>query len=125
MKHLTMSELEAGLAEIRQSPRDEGVLELIVRRPNVDVREVLNEGELDLEDGLIGDSWKHRGSSRTPDGKSHPETQLNIMNSRVAALVAQDRERWQLAGRSALPGPGPGCRKLAPRYSTIARLRCD
>ena len=98
VKHLTMAELEAGLDAIRQSPKDEGVLELIVRRPRSDEREVLQQGELDLVKGLVGDSWKMRSSSRTPDGSAHPEMQLNIMNSRVIALVAQDKDRWQLAG---------------------------
>ena len=46
-KHLTMAELEAGLDTIRQSPKHEGVITLIVRRPQVDSREVLEEGELD------------------------------------------------------------------------------
>jgi hypothetical protein len=98
VKHLTTEELEAGLDEIRRSPRDEGVLELIVRRPQVDAREVLEEGRLDPVAGLLGDSWRDRGSSRTPDGSPHPEMQLNIMNSRAIALVAQERDRWQLSG---------------------------
>jgi len=98
VKHLTKEELEAGLGEILLSPKDEGVLELIVRRPRVDEREVLEEGRLDLVEGLLGDSWKKRGSSRTPDGSAHPDMQLNVMNSRVLALVAQGRERWRLAG---------------------------
>jgi hypothetical protein len=97
-KHLTMAELEAGLEEIRQSPKDEGVLRLIVRRPRVDEREVLEEAELHPLEGLVGDSWKSRGSSRTSDGSSHPDMQLNIMNARVIALVAGDKDRWQLAG---------------------------
>jgi len=93
-----MEELEAGLEEIRRSPKDEGRLDLIVRRPRVDEREVLTEAELNLSEGLVGDNWKERGSSRTPDRTAHPEMQLNIMNSRVIALVAQSRERWPLAG---------------------------
>ncbi len=98
VKHLTTEELEAGLDVIRRAPKDEGVLELIVRRPQIDEREVMDEAELSLTDGLIGDSWNQRGSSRTPDGSPHPDCQLNIMNSRAAALVAQDKSRWQLAG---------------------------
>ena len=98
MKHLTTTELEAGLDDIRKSPKEEGVLNLIVRRPQVDEREVLDEGELDLHDGLTGDSWKYRPSSRTPDGSAHPDMQINIMNSRVIGLVAGDKDRWQLAG---------------------------
>jgi hypothetical protein len=98
VKHLTGEELEAGLGDILLSPRDAGVLELIVRRPCEDEREVLAEGELDLAGGLVGDSWRDRASSRTPDGSPHPDMQLNVMNSRVLALVARDKERWKLAG---------------------------
>jgi len=98
VRHLTMTELEAGLDEIRNAPKDGGLLQLIVRRPNVDQREMLEEAELHPAEGLVGDSWKQRPSSRTPDRSPHPELQLNIMNARVAALVAQDKGRWQLAG---------------------------
>jgi hypothetical protein len=98
VRHLTTAELEAGLDEIRRSPKDAGTLELIVRRPRVDEREVLEEAELDTSEGLVGDSWKERGSSRTPDGSAHPDMQLNVMNARAVALVAQDRGRWPLAG---------------------------
>lgn len=97
-EHVTMEVLEAGLATLRQSPKDEGVLELIVRRPQIGAREVLAEGALDLVEGLVGDNWRSRGSSRTADGTSHPDMQLNIMNARMIALVAQAKERWQLAG---------------------------
>ena len=98
VKHLTMAELEAGLDEIRRSPKDEGVVELIVRRPQINEREVLEEGELSLVEGLVGDTWIRRRSSSTPDGSPNPEMQINVMNSRVAALVAQSKERWPLAG---------------------------
>lgn len=98
MQPMTMAELEAGLDAIRQAPKQEGVLELIVCRPQVGAREVLETGELDLTQGLVGDNWKQRGSSLTPDGASHPDMQLNVMNARVIAMVAQAMDRWQLAG---------------------------
>jgi hypothetical protein len=98
IKHLTTEELERGLPQIRRSPRNDGALQMIVRRPQIDAREQLQEARLDLQEGLVGDNWRTRGSSRTPDGSAHPEMQINIMNARVAALVAQDRARWQLAG---------------------------
>jgi hypothetical protein len=97
-KHLTMEELEMGLDTIRLSPKNEGAIALIVRRPRIDAREVLEEGELDLVEGLVGDNWKVRGSSRTSDGSAHPGMQLNIMNARVIALVAGEKSRWPLAG---------------------------
>ena len=71
---------------------------MIVRRPGVDEREILEQGELDVAQGLLGDNWRLRGSSLMPDGSAHPDMQLTIMNSRVIALVASDRERWPLAG---------------------------
>jgi len=93
-----MDELQAGLDEIRRSPRDAGVLQLIVRRPQVDERELLEEGKLDPVEGLVGDNWRVRGSSQTGDGAAHPDMQLTIMNARVIALLAQTRDRWPLAG---------------------------
>jgi len=98
VRHLTTEELETGLNDIRRSPKHEGVLELIVRRPSIGEREVLAEGELDVAAGLVGDTWSKRGSNRSKDGLANPDMQLNVMNSRVIALVAQDRERWHLAG---------------------------
>jgi len=98
VKHLTMQELEAALDHLREAPKDEGVLHLIVCRPAVEERRVLDMAELDPLKGLIGDNWIVRGSSKTPNGGPHPEMQINIMNSRVTALVAQDKERWPLAG---------------------------
>jgi hypothetical protein len=97
-RHLTTIELEAALETIRSSPKDNGVLELIVRRPELGAREVLQEGELDPVAGLVGDSWSRRGSRRSADGGPHPEMQLNVMSTRVVALVAQEKERWPLAG---------------------------
>ena len=41
----TMEELEAGLENILQAPQNAGVLELIVRRPQIDARELLDAAE--------------------------------------------------------------------------------
>jgi MOSC domain-containing protein YiiM len=98
IKHLTQDELEAGLPEILASPRDSGAIKLIVQRPAVNERQSVESGELDVEQGLVGDNWKARGSGAMPDRSAHPDMQLTIMNARAAALVAQDPERWALAG---------------------------
>jgi hypothetical protein len=73
-------------------------VELIVRRPSVNEREVLAQGELNLDVGLVGDTWARRRSSSTPDGSPNPDMQINIMSARVIALVCPDRNRWPLAG---------------------------
>ncbi|HSF60365.1 MAG TPA: hypothetical protein VLA69_01600 [Gaiellaceae bacterium] len=94
--HVSAAELEAGLSEIERAPASEGTVELIVRRPAEGEREVLEEGELDLDEGLVGDRWS---SYARKDGEAaDPSTQLTLMNTRVIALVAPDRERWALAG---------------------------
>ncbi|MEM1174117.1 MAG: MOSC domain-containing protein [Pseudomonadota bacterium] len=98
VRHLDASELLAGLDHIRRSPADKGVVHMIVRRPETEQREVCESGRLDEAEGLLGDNWSARGSSRMPDGSAHPEMQLNIMNSRVVDLVAVTRDRWPLAG---------------------------
>jgi MOSC domain-containing protein YiiM len=141
----SLSELETQLDYIRQSPSDDGVLEMIVCRPAVDSRQMLFEAELDSERGLVGDSWLARGDYH--GGPPNPDTQLNIMNSRVVALLAQDRERWPLAGDQLYidldlsddnlpPGsqlaigsailevtaePHTGCKKFASRYGDDAK----
>jgi MOSC domain-containing protein YiiM len=98
-RHLTTEELEAGLDEIRRAPTDEGTVELIVRRPAEGERDVLQEGVLDLDGGLVGDRWSAHRSSKTPDGSPNRETQVTLMNARVVDLVAAgERERWALAG---------------------------
>jgi hypothetical protein len=97
-RHLTTEQLEANLDHIRQAPRDAGTLALIVRRPAVEEREVLATGVLDEREGLVGDNWRTRGSSRTADGSAHPEMQLNIINARLVALIAPDAARRPLAG---------------------------
>jgi MOSC domain-containing protein YiiM len=140
MNHLTTEEIEAGMAKVIESPKDNGVLNLIVRRPQEDGREVLDVGELDVEKGLVGDDWL------TDDGNY--ETQLAIMNSRIIDLLAQDANRWKLAGDqlfidlnltdenlphgtrlqigSAIievtPHPHNGCKKFVERFGLDAML---
>lgn len=147
-RQLNTEELEQGLDFILQSPRDNGVLELIVRRPDVDERETISEGTLDCTEGLVGDNWSSRGSRHMPDGAADPDMQLNIMNVRVVALVADDPDRRHLAGdqlyldmdlslENLPPGtrlelgssvieitepPHTGCKKFAARFGTEATV---
>lgn len=95
---LTRAELETKLALLEPSPTDNGVVEMIVCRPAQGERQVLSEARLDLEQGLVGDNWLARGSSRTPDGSARLGAQIAIMNSRIIDLLAQDKARWALAG---------------------------
>ena len=97
--HATLEQLDAGEAQLGASPSDDGTVELVLRRPAVGEREVLDQAELRVGVGVVGDNYLERGSASTPDGTAHPEAQLNIMNSRAVDLVALgDRDRWPLAG---------------------------
>lgn len=146
MQHATLQQLEAGLPHVLASPTSQGRLLWIVKRTGTGEREVLHEGELSLVDGLVGDNWKARGSSRTADGSAHPELQLTLMNARVSALVAGTQDCWALAGdqlyvdldlsQEQLPAgsrltigsavieitryPHTGCKKFTSRYGTDA-----
>ncbi len=97
-EHRTAEELHAALDDIRRSPAAAGTVELIVRRPAEDDREVLAEAMLDLDQGLVGDAWRARGSSRNPDGSANLDAQLTLMNVRAARAIAGSDERRALAG---------------------------
>jgi hypothetical protein len=98
VEHLDLAALEAALDDIRQAPKDRGRVELICRRPDVEQRELIDEAVLDVQNGLVGDNWRTRGSKSTPDGSAHPDMQLTLMNVRSASLIAGAPERRRLAG---------------------------
>ena len=98
MEHRDLATLEAGRDQILASPKDDGRVDLIVRRPAVDERETVTEATLDTTEGLVGDCWRARGSGSTADGSANPKAQLTLMNARVAALVAVTPDRIPLAG---------------------------
>ena len=146
IKHLSTPDLEAGLEQIRNSPKNQSVLDMIVSRPEEDAREIMKLADLDVVVGLVGDTWQDRPSARSGDGKAHPDMQITLMNSRVADLVAQSKERWPLSGDQLFadldlsktnvpPGtrisvgkavleatdqPHTGCKKFASRFGVDA-----
>lgn len=139
--HLSAEQLEQGVDHILASPTDNGELKLIVRRPDVEERETPQHARLDVEVGLVGDSWSTRA-------KIVPDMQLNIMNSRVVDHIARSKDRWPLAGDQLFvdmdlsgdnlpPGtqialgdaiievtepPHTGCKKFAARFGVDAML---
>ena len=147
-RHFSAAELEQGVEHILATPKDDGELKLIVRRPEVDGRETPQQARLDVAEGLVGDNWLARGSRHMPDGAADPEMQLNIMNTRVVDLVAGSEDRWALAGDQLFvdmdlspenlpPGtqlelgdaiveitepPHTGCKKFAARFGVDAMV---
>lgn len=97
-EHRTTDELKTALAYVTSAPSDRGTVRMIVRRPDVDERDVVDEATLSPEAGLVGDTWASRQSSSSADGGPHPGTQLTLMNARFADVIAGERSRWPLAG---------------------------
>jgi MOSC domain-containing protein YiiM len=91
VQYRTSEELQKHLVDLSQGPRDRGTVEMIVRRPDRERREVLERGEIDSAEGLVGDRWS---KGETPN----PESQLTIMNAGVIDFLAGTRDRWALAG---------------------------
>ncbi len=91
MPVLGRERLQEGLAYILGSPRDEGRLEMVVRRPAEGEREVVAEARIEPGQGLVGDSWSTRA-------KVSPDAEITLMNARCIALLAGDADRWPLAG---------------------------
>jgi len=98
MRHRTLSDLEQHLDHLRESPRGRGTLELVVARPRVGKRTVLDEAQLDEVLGLVGDSWSERRYWRTPENPPNPLKQITVMNHRMVALLSESPEEQALAG---------------------------
>lgn len=91
----TMDQLISAIAQVKQAPRDQGTVELLVCRPEQGQRKVLQQAELDTDQGLLGDNWFARGHKKGP---ANTDMQINIMNVRVIAALSDDKTRWPLAG---------------------------
>jgi len=98
MRHRTVAELEPRLEHLRASPRDVGTVELIVVRPGLGDRRVIQTGEIDQAVGLVGDTWSTRPARGRPDGSPHPDKQVTVMNHRMVALLADEPEEQAMAG---------------------------
>jgi MOSC domain len=95
----TADELDRQLEHVAAAPSGVGTVELIVARPAVGERRVLDVGDVRPGVGLVGDNYLERGSSRPEGGPADPLAELNIMTARALEAVAgADRERWPLAG---------------------------
>ncbi len=138
VKHKSASELEAGLDHILASPQDNGEIRMIVRRPAVNEREIIEQAELHADEGLVGDLWALNDKDK--------DQQLTLMNARVADLLAGEQKYWALAGdqiyvdmdlspENLPPGtqlqlgsavvevsekPHTGCKQFAARYGADA-----
>ena len=99
MRHATTAQLDACVDHVAAAPSDVGTVELVVARPEVGGRIVLDRGELRPGIGLVGDNYLERGSSRPAGGPADPLAELNVRSARALEAVAGlDRANWPPAG---------------------------
>jgi hypothetical protein len=96
--HRTYDQLAAELDFLRAVPTTVGTLELVVRRPKPAQRDVLDEGVLDVDLGLVGDGWLARARSRAIADGRHFQSQITVMSSRMVGLLDDDVAEQALAG---------------------------
>ena len=94
----TTDELVAHVDHLRAAPAEVGTLEMVVRRPAVDRRELLEEGLLDPDLGLVGDNWLDRATTHAIESGRHLESQLNVMSARMVRFLADEPAAQALAG---------------------------
>ena len=94
----TTADLEAGLDHLLAAPADTGTLDLLVIRPEAGSRELLGEGLLDEADGLVGDNWRSRATSRAVASGRHLDAMVTVMSSRMVRLLADTDDVRALAG---------------------------
>ena len=135
-RHATFAELEAALPLLRAAPRERGVVEMIVRRPAVDEREVLEAGELRAGAGLVGDRWTSVESCRAADadelaarsrclqlasaGRSRAISSTSTSISSAEHVPAGTRLRVGSAVIEVSAEPHTGCRKFRDRFGLDA-----
>lgn len=96
--HPTLIQLDSALANIHASPRDQGIIELIVSRPGKGERSIHKTRQLSITGGLEGDNWENDCWKTLPNGKPDPEVQIAIINTRLLTAICPDTSRWPLAG---------------------------
>ena len=94
----SLAELESALDHLRAAPDDVGTLSLVVRRPERWAREVLAEAVVDEADGVVGDNWLSRATSRAKAEGRHLDAQVTVMSSRMVGLLGDSDAEQALAG---------------------------
>lgn len=114
IEHPSIDILEAGLGHIRESPTDNGILQMIVVRPAKKERATPQHCELSLQRGVEGDHWATGCWKSLPDGRPDPTVQVAIMNSRCLDLITPSKLQWSLAGDNLIVDLDLSDRNLKP-----------
>jgi hypothetical protein len=96
--HLSTAELEQGLDDVLESPKDAGRLQNIFVRPATNERRELKQVKLSPQSGIDGDRWVSDSFYKLKGGASDPRCQLSLMNARFLRQIAVEEDAMCLAG---------------------------
>ena len=145
---LSLDHLKTFMPHILDAPKDDVALDLVVVRPDRDIRELPKRARVTAKDGVVGDHWITGSGLRNDDGTGLVDAQICMMMSRVIEAIASSQENWPPAGDNLFldmdltpsnmppgtrfsigtaefvvtPQPHNGCQKFIDRYGRDACL---
>ncbi len=90
--HVSRQECENALEHIATAPLNGAVMDQLCFRSDYGKRAFPETLELTVEQGIIGERWKHSPWLKLPDGRPDPRIQVSILSQRVMDLCWCDRE---------------------------------
>jgi len=96
--YVTTPELEQGLADVLDSPKDVGRLDAIFVRLKENVHDARDVVVLSSEGGIEGDRWSTDHWQTLSDGRSDPSSQVSLINARLLKLIAGQSIATSLVG---------------------------
>ena len=91
-------ELARALDHIRAAPADDGSIELMQIRPGKGRRRPVPSIRLTAAEGASGDRWLATARRDAETGEVWPDMLVTLMNARMIAAIAGEKENWPPAG---------------------------
>lgn len=90
MENVNLDALQAALPSVLMAPKDSAPIEQLCLRPDIGVRNFVDEMELTRELGIPGERWNYAPWLTLRDGRADPRIQVSILNKQVLDLVYND-----------------------------------
>jgi MOSC domain len=100
MPNANLDDLQAALHNVLLAPKDRAPIEQLCLRPDVGVRNFVDEIEVTREFGIPGERWSSAPWLTLEDGRPDPRIQVSILSKRVLDLVYNDPQNMVHPGDS-------------------------
>jgi len=97
MTHITMKELDAGLAHVLAA-HAEAEVEVLCYRAGFGQRDFRDTLELTVAGGIVDERWIKHPWMKLEDGSPDPRIQVSILQKRVLDLIWRDRDNVVFPG---------------------------